>query len=206
MTARKKHKIIIIEPSTVIQQGLKTFIEYSAEFEVIKCFESLQSFEEAIIKEKFHIIILNPSVIGVYKRFKIKNLLNKYASTNIVLVAIVYNYTNIDVLNSFDGVIDIYDDSLHIINKLKHTLQIFNDNKKHTDKEDKSIELTNREKDILVLIAKGLKNKDIANQLNLSVHTTNSHRRNITRKTGIATVSGLTLYALFNNLISQEDI
>ncbi|MPM98776.1 hypothetical protein SDC9_145966 [bioreactor metagenome] len=110
------------------------------------------------------------------------------------------------MLNSFDGVIDIYDDSLHIINKLKHTLQIFNDNKKHTDKEDKSIELTNREKDILVLIAKGLKNKDIANQLNLSVHTTNSHRRNITRKTGIATVSGLTLYALFNNLISQEDI
>jgi DNA-binding CsgD family transcriptional regulator len=38
------------------------------------------------------------------------------------------------------------------------------------------------------------------------VHTVVAHRKNITRKTGIRTVAGLTLYAVFNNMISHQDV
>ena len=49
-------------------------------------------------------------------------------------------------------------------------------------------------------------NKEIADKYNLSIHTVITHRKNITRKTGIKTVAGLTVYALLNNLIDPNSI
>lgn len=66
--------------------------------------------------------------------------------------------------------------------------------------------LTEREKEILVSVAKGMLNKEIADQYNLSIHTVISHRKNITRKTGIKSVAGLTVYALLNNLIDMNTV
>ena len=59
--------------------------------------------------------------------------------------------------------------------------------------------MTKRERDVLVLVAKGLMSKEIAEQLNISIHTVISHRKNITKKTGIKSVAGLAVYAMLNN-------
>ena len=67
-------------------------------------------------------------------------------------------------------------------------------------------ELSAREKEILVAVAQGKLNKEIADQYNISIYTVISHRKNITRKTGIKTVAGLTVYALLNNLIDMNSI
>ena len=66
--------------------------------------------------------------------------------------------------------------------------------------------LSPREKEILVCVAKGMLNKEIADANNISIHTVITHRKNITRKTGIKTVAGLTVYALLNNLIDINTI
>ena len=67
-------------------------------------------------------------------------------------------------------------------------------------------ELTAREKDVLTLVALGHSNKVIAEKLFISIHTVISHRKNITEKTGIKSISGLTVYAILNNLIDTETI
>ena len=67
-------------------------------------------------------------------------------------------------------------------------------------------ELSAREKEILVAVAKGMLNKEIADLYNISIYTVISHRKNITRKTGIKTVAGLTVYARLNNLIDMNSI
>ena len=67
-------------------------------------------------------------------------------------------------------------------------------------------ELSDREKEILVSVACGLLNKEIADKHNISIHTVISHRKNITRKTGIKTVAGLTVYAILNGLIDVNTI
>lgn len=67
-------------------------------------------------------------------------------------------------------------------------------------------ELSEREKEILVCVAKGMINKEIADMHNISIHTVISHRKNITRKTGIKTVAGLTVYALLNGMIDINSV
>lgn len=66
--------------------------------------------------------------------------------------------------------------------------------------------LSDREKEIICLISKGLTNKEIASQLFLSVHTVATHRRNITSKLNIHSPAGLTIFAIINGLISINDI
>lgn len=61
--------------------------------------------------------------------------------------------------------------------------------------------LSVREREILVLLAQGLSNKEIADRLFLSVYTVMTHRRNICQKLNIHSVSGLTIYAIANKLM-----
>ena len=66
--------------------------------------------------------------------------------------------------------------------------------------------LSEREKEILVSVAQGLLNKEIADRHNISINTVITHRKNITRKIGIKTVAGLTAYAILNNLVDINAI
>lgn len=66
--------------------------------------------------------------------------------------------------------------------------------------------LSDREKEIVKLIAKGLTNKEIAAQLFLSVHTVATHRRNISGKLQIHSPAGLTIFAIVNGLLDISDI
>ena len=55
-------------------------------------------------------------------------------------------------------------------------------------------------------MAMGMLNKEIADKYNISIYTVISHRKNITRKIGIKTVAGLTVYALMNGLLDINSI
>src|SRR5574344_500056 len=74
-----------------------------------------------------------------------------------------------------------------------------------TDKA-KASALSSREKEVLVLIIKGFINKQRADQLNIGLTTVISHRKNITEKLGIKSVSGLTIYAVMNGYIDADKI
>ena len=64
--------------------------------------------------------------------------------------------------------------------------------------------VSEREKDIIVCLAQGMSNKEIADHLFISVNTVITHRRNIARKLQIHSVAGLTIYAIANNLIDKS--
>lgn len=67
-------------------------------------------------------------------------------------------------------------------------------------------DLSAREIEVLVLITKGLINKEIAEKLNISLTTVISHRKNITEKLGIKSVPGLTIYAVMNGYVEADSI
>ena len=66
--------------------------------------------------------------------------------------------------------------------------------------------ISDREKDIIRCVAKGMSNKEIADKLFLSIHTVTTHRRNISAKLQIHSPAGLTIYAIINNLIDIAEV
>ena len=66
--------------------------------------------------------------------------------------------------------------------------------------------LSEREKEIIVQVVKGLSNKEIAEALFISVNTVMTHRRNIARKLQIRSAAGLTIYAIVNGLVNLDDV
>lgn len=67
-------------------------------------------------------------------------------------------------------------------------------------------DLSAREIEVLALLTKGFINKEIADKLNISLTTVITHRKNITEKLGIKSVSGLTIYAVMNGYIEADRI
>lgn len=66
--------------------------------------------------------------------------------------------------------------------------------------------LSNREKEIIAHVARGMSNKEIADKLFLSVHTVTTHRRNISNKLQIHSPAGLAIYAVVNGLVNIDDL
>ncbi len=64
--------------------------------------------------------------------------------------------------------------------------------------------LTAREQTILLLLSEGQSNKHVARELDISVRTVETHRRNIKRKLNISSTAGLTKYAIQHGLIKPE--
>ena len=64
--------------------------------------------------------------------------------------------------------------------------------------------LSDRENEIITLIAEGLTNIQIAEQLFLSNHTVNTHRKNIMSKLGVKNTAGIVMYAVKTNLVSPN--
>ncbi len=74
----------------------------------------------------------------------------------------------------------------------------------HDNSEHPSGPLTAREQTILLLLAEGDSNKEVARKLHISFRTVETHRKNIKKKLGITTTAGLTRYAMENGMIGAS--
>lgn len=119
-----------------------------------------------------------------------------------------------DNLPQLSGVpqLNIYQDEISLINDIHRLRQYGHQGKGPTagkataTSERPEHELSAREIEVLTLITKGLINKEIADKLHISLTTVISHRKNITEKLGIKSVSGLTVYAVMNGYIEADRI
>lgn len=66
--------------------------------------------------------------------------------------------------------------------------------------------LSDREKEVITCVVKGMSNKEIAEHLYISVNTVMTHRRNISRKLQIHSAAGLTIYAIVHRLINLDEV
>ena len=66
--------------------------------------------------------------------------------------------------------------------------------------------LSDREKDVIISLVQGMSNKEIADDLCISINTVITHRRNIARKLQIHSPAGLTIYAIVNGLVDISSV
>jgi DNA-binding NarL/FixJ family response regulator len=89
--------------------------------------------------------------------------------------------------------------------KVLHELQVGSCESKTTSNAIcEGVNLTDRELDIVKLIAEGNSNKQIADILCLSTHTINTHRKNIMNKLSVNNTAGLVMYAVKENLLGPN--
>ena len=145
------------------------------------------------------LVLINPALFPVMRRTPIRNAFPMLQ--DVPIIALCHGAVDDELLHEFDGVINLYDSPGRVHHKLRQALE-----QTRTTAQPEGYELSEREREILVAVARGLTNREIADQYFISIHTVISHRKNITRKTGIKTIAGLTVYALLNNMISEADL
>ena len=194
------NKIIIVEPSPMLSGGLASYFDDIKQVSVVSQLDSLDRVEEKLASYNPEILIINPLLVSFDANEAFQKLLKDFP--NVVPVALVSSFIDKNILKQFKETIEMTDNKQKVVSKI---FNLLNDSNLAQDNTE-SIELSNREIDVLVALAKGLTNKEISDQLFISVHTVITHRKNIIRKTGIKSVSGLTVYALLNNLVDESEI
>lgn len=196
----KNYKIAIADPSPVILTGLSVMLKELAEYDVVLKTNDLQTLAARLHVVNPDILIVNPVMIDYSKRMMVRHLFGDMPGMK--LVALTSAFFDAQQLKQYHGVIEITDDA----HRIKSTLNMVVETGGKQEEESDSAQLSDREKEVLVCMAKGQKNSEIADALNISVHTVITHRKNIVKKTGIKSVAALTVYAILNNLIDEKDI
>ena len=192
-------KIIIVEPSPIVSAGLASYFDDMKQVSIVSQLDRIDRMEEKLAAYNPDILIINPLLIAYDTNEHFLKICRDFS--NVIPVALVTSYVDAGILKQFKDVIEINDSKQKVVTKI---FNLLSDNKLTQDKPE-SIELSNREIDVLVALVKGLTNKEISDKLYISVHTVITHRKNIVRKTGIKSVSGLTVYALLNNLVDETE-
>lgn len=196
MKSKMDNRIIVIHYSEIIRKGLFSIIKdiFKIEPLLLPTIDELKNFNEI---QNGRLIVLVDSELDQNQLFQTIRPFQKGNKIQILLIETSqYESDNkADCLPLNASKAKIFD----LINPyLQHnngTLEMKN-----------SSALTAREIDVLKLVAFGKTNKEIADDLFISIHTVISHRKNITEKLGIKSISGLTVYAILNNLIDTSTI
>jgi DNA-binding NarL/FixJ family response regulator len=190
--------IAIIEPSAIIYEGLSNILlqKGCAHYNVYH-FDNIEEISREIPTLKIDLVISNP--FQIKNNIKIFNFHRKNGSS-VPWVALVYSFFEREIIDLFDAVIQITDPPEAITSTIQNLISL-----KCQCKSEPREQLTRRETEVLKHLVQGLSNKEIADGLNISIHTVISHRKNIVQKTGIKSQSGLTIYAISNNIINIED-
>ena len=193
-------KVLLIIPSKIIARGVEAVLAEHGEFRVEGILTDLSHSSQARLKNMdADVIVIDPVVMDYVSRHACRLPLAE--CTDAAVVALSSIPMGDEQVKQFDALIGLYDDPVTMVKKLRDALSTHEPNQ-----EPEGHDLSQREKEILVCVAKGMLNKEIADFCNLSIHTVITHRKNITRKTGIKTVAGLTVYALLNNLLDSSSI
>lgn len=194
-----KPKIILAEQSVIIRKGIKAVLTELGQFDVVKELTDWNAVIRSVNKNQPNYLIFN---FNLLPNEAYQSIASYFEADLDILFIVIYEENIPDNIKAqCKNSIKIYDDESIIYNSLKHLFT----NSENKDKNESS-GLSKRENDVVKCIALGMTNKEIAGNLYISTHTVIAHRKNITRKLGIKTVSGLTVYAILNKLVELEEI
>ncbi|MCF6366519.1 MAG: response regulator transcription factor [Bacteroidales bacterium] len=194
----EKVSFIIAEKSYIIRTGLMKIINSFPGTSVIKEISDVNNLAKSINKYKPDFLIINAKLVND-PHDDIRRLFSENINTKFIIFT--GSKREKEHFVYFDEQISVDESKTDIIKKLN----ILISENSPKSKTDENTGLSGREKDVVRQIALGKTNKEIAEELFISTHTVITHRKNITGKLGIKTVSGLTVYAILNNIIDIDE-
>lgn len=198
MSQPKKIKVIAIEPSELVAAGIVHTLGNAAGFALPTHLADASLMVKARCGN-YDIALVNPSAVAANQRSDVRRALDLPPAMPII--ALLTDASTLASPAQYDAVTSLSDTTEALIEKIRSVTS-----RERTARRAQSGRLSARECDILKAVALGLTNKEIADELNLSVNTVVTHRRNISHKLGINTIPGLTAYAIINKIIDIDGL
>lgn len=217
-----KMKLVLADSNDLIRIGLRTILTSESKATIVgeaqnekELLTQVKSFEPNLVlidytSEGFSIDVI-PRLIQLNKALKIIAITPEQSAQVLVdaLRSGVTSYVkkDCDLAEIQDAVKETSRGNKFFCGQILETIQKANINVDDLDVGSFSCEaviLSDRENEIIVLIAEGLTNEQIAEQLFLSKHTVNTHRKNIMGKLGVKNTAGIVMYAVKTNLVSPN--
>jgi len=189
--------VVVVEGNYLMQTGLEAMLLELPAVMVVKSFMGDEmNLAGFIRKQQADAIILNPFSL---KEDPVAFLRNLEQKGEWIVFGMMEKDAPSNIKSHFSQILYTSDTKFDLQNKIRSALGI-------DAQSDQQSLLSEREVTILKQVVLGLTNQEIADKLFISVHTVTTHRKNINRKLGIKTVSGLTVYAIMNHMVSMEEV
>ena len=206
-------RVVIVDDHRLFRQGLAVMLAAKEDIEVVAKFESAVELSKQLPSLEFEILLLDidmPELDGISAAPKILEakpetkiaILSMHLSGMKIQEAVAAKVKGYLLKNASDteliqAIRDINNGKDYFAKEAQDELIA-----SYRKKEDPTyVELTPRELDILKLVCEELNSQEIAEKLCISVHTAETHRRNILSKAGCKNSIGLVKYAIENELI-----
>lgn len=193
-------EIAIVEANTLTSLGLKTILERMIPMAVIRTFHSFGELTDDTPDMYAHYFIS----AQIYVEHNAFFLPRKRKTIVLAGDSHQFQLSGVPILNIYQAEEQLVKDILKLHQHAHHDGYPVKD--MPPTPPTTGHELSAREIEVLVLITKGLINKEIADKLNIGLTPVIPHRKNITEKLGIKSVSGLTIYAVMNGYVEADRI
>ncbi|MEI6089500.1 MAG: response regulator transcription factor [bacterium] len=212
---KEKIKIVLVDDHEVVRDGIKAILESDNEISVIATADSYESLKPILLTQKPDILILDISLPEISGIEIAKIITRAYPEIKVIMLSM---YLSEDfIFNSIKAGAKSYlpknsskNELLKTIHEVNRSNDYFPDEVsaiilkgylKKIKTEEKTVDLTKRENELLSLFAKGLTNKEISDQLFISIRTVETHKNHIMNKLDIKSSYDLLKYALKHNII-----
>ena len=214
---RKKLEESLSQSDKLVVLILRLYDEYAHDIRLHMKYEekTLFPYVEALLKGEqktdYNVDIFSKHHSDTTGKFhELKNIIIKYLPhdglANNQLTATLFDiYNNEEWLSNHSNVEEVlFVPAIRILEQQLKTDDVSARISNMISNADSQEAISEREKEIIMCLVQGMSNKEIANQLFISVNTVITHRRNIVRKLQIHSLAGLTIYAIANNLIDKR--
>lgn len=212
-----KSKIILTDDHAVVRLGLKNLIQKDPGLTVIAEAQDGQELIDLLPAHKCDLIVMDISMPNKDGLEALKEIHKKYPKAKVLILSMLKDFQHFEEVMRHGAsgymVKDDAPDQLLVAIKsilLGNKFVSPSVSKVLVDRQLRSVDdgevpsaeiLTSREKQVLVMIAKGMANKNIAAKLKISIRTVEHHRANLTDKLGFKTPAALVNYALTKGLV-----
>lgn len=197
MKYQDKILIAVAESSVIVRSGLVSVLKRLPDMEVeVVEVTSKDGIRHCMEMHTPQILIVNPQLEGWFN----VDAFRQCYKQDVKLVSLLCSMVDSSQLKGYDERVTLFDDMASLEKKITELLNIADEEEPDQDA------LSQREKEIVGCIVRGMTNKEIAEKLFISVHTVMTHRKNITRKLQIHSAAGLTIYAIVNKLVELSEV
>lgn len=191
--------VAVAETSVIVRTGLVNVLKRLPDLSIHPIeITSPEGLQNCMQGHQPNMLVINPTFGGW---FNVEEFRAAYPQAATKCVSLLCSVTDTNLLKGYDESIALYDD-VELLNKKLVTLM--NVGEEANDGEQEA--LSQREKEIICCVVRGMTNKETAEKLFLSIHTVITHRRNIARKLQIHSPAGLTIYAIVNKLVELSEV